>query len=642
MGLFNLTFPQFFALFATVSAGVVALYLLDRSRRKQVVPSLRFWQPAVRAAPVTRRRHVQQPLSLLLQLLSILLLLLAIAQPRFGGAESAPRDHVLLLETSAWMAARSPGARPAFPTLMDEARARAFAYVRSLPSTDRIMIVRADALSTPAGGFESDRNKLRDAISRSHAGSTALNLEQALEFARHMLAIGGGRAGEVAFAGSGRISEHDQLAADAAPPNLRVLPIADAAENLGLRKLGLRRSAEDSGLWEIFVSARNYGTRPTTATITLVFGGAPAGLRRRVLPPGAERETSFEYRTQANGLLEARLLPDDAFPADNRAVLELPEQRALNVVVYSNEPELLRPILSATPRVKARFRKLDEYAEPGSDVGLVILDRFRPQAPPAVDSVWIDPPSPGSPLAILRSVTGAQITSWNTTHPLGSGLRTRDARLESVKVFETSPQDIRIAEIDSGAVIAARPGKAKTVVMGFHPMHSPLRFELAAPLLFANILDWVSPGIFRRWEVNGGSVGAVSVALEAGQNPEDIRVLQADGTPLPFSVRNASLSFFSGAPGTVRVLTGNRESVYSLTIPELGLAKWEPPPGAKSGIPTATQAGQAPRELWYVLAVLGAFGLLVEWMIYGRLGARLIRSRTGAEVLALFKLRKAS
>jgi hypothetical protein len=546
---------------------------------------------------------------------------------------------VLLLETSAWMAARSPGARPAFPTLMDEARARAFAYVRALPSSDRVMIVRADALSTPAGGFESDRAKLRDAIARSHAGSTALNLEQAFEFARHTLAIGGGRAGEIVFAGSGRTSDRDS-SNTAVPPNLRVLSVADVPENIGLRKLGLRRSATDPGVWEIFVSARNYGARPKTATVTLAFGGAPAGLRRLELPAGAERETSFEYRTQANGLLEAKLLPDDAFPADNRAVLELPEQRALKVVIYTSEPELLRPVLSASPRVNATFRKPEEYQAPDKDTGLVILDRFRPPSPPATNAVWIDPPS-GGPLAAARTVEGARITRWNTTHPLGSGLRTRDARLESVKVLETAAGDIRVAEVEGGAIIAARAGAAKSVVMGFHPMRSPLRFELAAPLLFANILDWVSPGIFRRWEVNGGSVGGVTAVLESGQNPDEVRVLQEDGSPLPFTVRNGSLSFFSGAPGTVRVLAGNRESVYSLTIPELGQTKWEAPAGVRSGLPTGAGAGQS-REWWPFLALLGGCGLLAEWLIFGRLGARLRGSRAPGAALALFKLRKAS
>ncbi len=58
MYLLNLSWLQFAAVFGSVAAFAVALYLLDRSRRKQVVSTLRFWvaaeQPAVaRAAGVT-------------------------------------------------------------------------------------------------------------------------------------------------------------------------------------------------------------------------------------------------------------------------------------------------------------------------------------------------------------------------------------------------------------------------------------------------------------------------------------------------------------------------------------------------------------------------------------------------------------
>src|SRR5215467_6898553 len=91
----------------SVSALVVALYLLDRSRRKQVVATLRFWVAAEQPTAVARRKRIQQPWSLLLQLASICLLLLAIAQLRIGSQASTPFDHVLILETSAWMGARS-------------------------------------------------------------------------------------------------------------------------------------------------------------------------------------------------------------------------------------------------------------------------------------------------------------------------------------------------------------------------------------------------------------------------------------------------------------------------------------------------------------------------------------------------------
>ena len=48
------------------------------------------------------------PFRLLLQLLGMALLLLAIAEFQFGGRRNARRDHVLVLDTSAWMGAALP------------------------------------------------------------------------------------------------------------------------------------------------------------------------------------------------------------------------------------------------------------------------------------------------------------------------------------------------------------------------------------------------------------------------------------------------------------------------------------------------------------------------------------------------------
>src|SRR6202011_6204158 len=304
------------------------------------------------------------------------------------------------------MGARSAN-RP--QTLMDEARARARAYLRSLPAGDRVMLVRADALATPASVFEANRQKVEEAIAASEPGSTALNLEQAFAFARQIQTLSARRAGEIVFVGSGRVSEAETAALSATPvPNLRVLPINDTPENCGLRRIGLRRSSSDPTVWENFVSVRNYGAKPRTVKLALQFGGAPAGSRSLSLAPGTEQEALFEHRTRAAGLLEARLLTHDPFPADDRAVVELPEEKTLSVMVYSNEPELLRPMLEANPHVSAIFRKTAEYsAKPAA--GLMILDRFRPPAPPAIDSVWIEPPPNGSPIPVRKTIRQAKL-----------------------------------------------------------------------------------------------------------------------------------------------------------------------------------------------------------------------------------------
>ncbi|PYT06244.1 MAG: hypothetical protein DMF60_09765 [Acidobacteria bacterium] len=261
MYLLNLSLAQFLALFGTVSATLVLLYLLDRSRRRQVVATLRFWVAADQPSVVQRRKRIRQPLSLILQLLSLLLLLLAIAQLRFGTPLETPRDHVLILDTSAWMAAssKSPASLSQGPrTLMDDAHQKALAYVKSTPAADRIMLVRADALATPVTGFESNRRKLAEAIILSRPGSTALNLEQALAFARKSQALDSGRLGEIVYAGPGRISQQQTLLETASQiKNLRLLPVADPVENCGFIRhhqelwRPFQARGSDSGAWRL-------------------------------------------------------------------------------------------------------------------------------------------------------------------------------------------------------------------------------------------------------------------------------------------------------------------------------------------------------------------------------------------------------
>jgi hypothetical protein len=631
MHLLNLTLGQFLILFGSLSGFMLALYLLDRSRRRQIVSTLRFWSSSTQPTTVARRRRIQQPLSLLLQLISLALLLLAIAQLRLGTPALPPRDHILILDTSAWMAAK-PNTR----TLMDLARDRARAYLRAVPASDRVMLVRADGLTTPATAFEFDHRKVEAGIARSHPGATALNLEQALAFARQMQAQSGRRAGEVVLVGAARLAERDP--GRLGLRNLRFLRVPDSIENCGLRRIGVRRSSTDAGVWEIYVSARNYGAVPHTLTLALSFGPSlegpgkvSAGSQSMTIPPGADREATFHFRTRARGVLEAQLLPHDAFPADDSAALELPTQAALRVTVYSDQPDLLRPVFAASPQVMATFRAPSGY-DPRVGEALIILDRFHPPSAPTVDSIWIDPPPGGSPIPVRTRVSDTAFAGWLSDNPLGAGLRARDFRLISASVFEASPDDLKIGEVAEGPVMVARPGRPKIVVLGFHPAQSAMRYELATPLLFANLLRWMAPEVFRRWELTAGSVGVVKVPLDADVRPADLKVVREDGSPVPFTLRSDALEFFTGTPGTVRVMAQDREYVYSLTLPQLWESPWQAPPETRQGIPKFTAPLRESADLWQWLALLGGIGLVAEWILFGRVrrdGVRLWRPLEG-------------
>ncbi len=170
--------------------------------------------------------------------------------------------------------------------------------------------------------------------------------------------------------------------------------------------------------------------------------------------------------------------------------------------------------------MEAVFAHPRDY-NPKADARVVIIDRFRPAALPDADTIWIEPPAGASPFSVSATLKGARLERWHGENVLGAGLHTRDLRLDTAQVFSAAPGDLAVADCAGGPVILARPGKHKAVALGFHPGRAATRFELATPLLFANLLGWMAPEVFRQWELNSASVGTVTAALDPGVDPAD-------------------------------------------------------------------------------------------------------------------------
>ena len=607
MFLLNLSPLEFLAIFGAVSAFVVTLYLLSRSRKRQKVATLRFWAQAQAPVVSKQRRRIQQPLSLLLQILSIALLLLAIGQLQWGTRDDVARDHVLLLDTSSWMSART-GNR----TLLEDAKAKAKAYVESLPASDRVMVVRAEGLPGPATGMEEDRKAVETAIDDSRPGAAALDLQQAFAFAEQVRRLHSKRAGDVVYVGPGRVSEEGLPLQT--PVGLRVIPVeTGAVNNVGLTRVGLRRSDQDPEVWNVFVTVRNYGASARTTPLAVQFGGAPIANKAIVVPAAKTEEFSFPFRTKAAGWIEARLLEKDSLAEDNRAVLEIPALKTAKVAVFTNEPDTLRPALRAHPQIEATYYTTAQY-RPDVPAAVVILDRFSPPVAPKNPSIWLEPPA-ASPFRARTKVTDAKIVRWRADHDLAAGLRSQDIRVPEAQVYATAQGDISVAETEGGPIVVARPS-TRAVVLGFHPGRSDLKFDLVTPLLLANILRWFEPDVFRLYDLHGGTSGTVTATLDADAEPGSVKVL-GEQQQLPFTMDGRTVRFFAGAPQTVRVISSGREQVHSLSLPDIAVTAWEAPRSAFRGIPGAVERAVS-RDLWRYLAILGALGLLAEWLIYGR------------------------
>lgn len=624
----NFTAGEFFALLGALGSFITVLYLLDRTKRRKVVSTLRFWTGGAAPEQQQSRRRMHEPWSLALQLLSLLLLLLALGQLQWGSRARRGRDDVLLLDTSAWSGERTGGG-----TLLDTEKRKAAQYIDSLPSNDRVLVVRADSLTTPVTPFTSDRARLLEAIAESTPGYTSFNAQQAIAYARQAQMSSGGQPGEIVYVGPKLISDQDSGPTEA--NNLRIISTAANLENCGIVSLSVKRANEAASAWQAFVRIKNYGTEPRTIQVRTQFAGTRFNPRMVVILPAETKAIEYNFLTNVAGQLTADLAPADALRSDDSAALYLPRDAALRVAVYTSRPELLKPLLSLNPRLAAKIYSLGEYvANPPADVA--ILDRFSPAVRPKIPSLWIQPPTGQSPVPVKATITEPFVSTWNPQGDLTTGLRARELPVADTEVFETFEGDTPVASAPEGPIIVARPpGRdlPQLAVMGFDPFAGELRFRVTTPLLLANLLRWLRPEAFQHWEISARQVGPATIALDPEEETGTIHVSDERGLGVPFTIRNHVLQLFVGHPSVIRISSAHYERVLSLTLPDVAAYNWRTSGTVAEGVPL-TSLHPSSVDLWKWLAASALLILLLEWILFGPRHTRPIRTTAPAGMKA--------
>lgn len=613
MFLLNLSIAEFTTLLGALGGLVAALYLLDRTRRKRVVSTLRFWAPALTARETRRRKRVREPWSLILQLASLLLLLLAVAQLQFGSRERRGRDHVLLLDTSAW-SGQSIGAR----TLLESEMEAAEKYWAALPSRDRILLVEADALSTPLTPFTSDRAILARSLHAARASFSSLNLEQALLFAQQAQNRSSGERGEIVYIGPGMISDQGIRAPDL--PNLRAILVTASREHTGISGLSARRNDGDQTAWEATVTVTNYGARRANARLRLRCAETSFAPRLLALAGGEQASAGFNFATNSGGPLVAEIEPGSDLDGDHRIALALPRPTTMRVAVFTKRPEKLKPLLPSNRQLDVKFFAPSEYRS-NTAADLIVVDQTAAAVPPKAASIWIDPPREAAPFPLKAVVNDAQINTWHSESPLANGLRAHDTHLGRALVFETSSNDTVLASTIAGPVVIARGATGDhgaLAVIGFDPLNGQSRFELTTPLLFANLLRWSLPEVFQPADVTAQRIGAITLPLDRDEPIENVSVLDQQGLPFPFLANRRSVQIFVSRPEILRVRSGQRQRLLSVIVPDVAASRWSLPPHTAVGLPAPSKLTSSATDLWKALALLGALGLLVEWILFGR------------------------
>ena len=602
---------------AVVWAGLAVtslwLYLHHRRPQHRKVSTLRFWA-SVQPISQPRRRKLREPWAFLAQIAFLLLLVLALANPRWGPTSEA-RSVVIVFDASIWSQARPSGE----PGWIDRERAEAIRVLDSLPGADRVLLLRAEADAPPILPFTTDRAALRRAILGIQASSVTADLPRALEMGR--AALGGARRGLLVYVGPGLVDAEQARSLDefrtdvessdksGTQPQFLMRLVGDwtTVQNRGITRLSLRRDAAQPDRWRLLTQLKNYSHEKADIVLAFSVNGQPLGKRKVTLAPEALFNAEDEFTWDRGGMLQAEISPSDALQADDRAAVNIPTFRTVRVAVFASNTSPfasdLLSVLSSNPYVQAQILPPELSANISPDVA--IYQGMNLPAQPAFNSIWF---LSGPSLAGSRPV---RVTGWNSQHPVTRWVRTHDISVRNPAPLKVQPGDTVLAYADGDPptplILAREQDGRRILIIGFNPHDSNFPLESAFPLLMAGSIEWMTH-----------SVDEVADSLSTGEidlpGPAT-KIVAPSGREVPFARKGANVHLLALETGTYRVLAPGGETSIAVNPPALPTQRVQL---------TAAETSEVEREplppaawdLWRWLVLLAILALWLEWWLY--------------------------
>ena len=661
---------------------VIAMYLLKLRRDETVVPSTLLWTRLVADVEANAPwQKLRRSLLLLLQLLLVAALALLAARPFLERPAGLARDIVLVMDTSASMAATD-----VVPDRLTAAKQVAIDALKELPTGGKVSVIAADRSARIVVNESTDLARVRQAIEGIAATRARGDLGDALELASKLAA----RSGQAQVLVATDAALATRPAGRVSAP-VKVLSVGRERKNQAIVALAVR-TAPSAVTRSVFVSVANLDLEAAGRRLEVWGDDRLIEVRDVQLDPQARSDVIIDDLPRDVRTVEVRLTGSDpavtAAPdqlaVDDRAWAVVPPDRTRLVLVVGEGDPYLETALSYLPDVElfgvtpAQYGPATERTD-GRPWDLVIFEGYLPASLPRSPILAIAPPRTSALGEVTGTLTNPGIGSLDTDEPVLRFVDLSTTHIsEAVKL--TTPTWARtIVPGPRGAPLlyAGTRDGLNSAVLAFEPRRSDLPLQVAFPILLANLTgellgsstaptEAVEPGTPVELHIPSGAVGltvtgpdgtttelvpsstdlgTTAVTFAATDLPGVYTVtpkVDANGSPAPSSSGAASPRPSvapSGSPVADDPLGPVRFVVDLFDVDESTIA-----PGSVAAIEalgTAPDGGAAPGgapverpttrdELWVpiVLAIL-AF-LCVEWALYHRDGLVRVRRSLSA------------
>lgn len=509
---FGLEAPLWLAAIAAI-APLVWLYLRPRVRPPVTVSSLRLWRRAVPPAELPSRKP-KLPFLFFLQAALLAVSAVVLARP-FRWEEvplGPPPEAILVLDVSASMQASEQGA-----TRFELARAAATERLREIAAADpaRRFTVIAAGLQPQVAGAGLGVTEAEATLAALAPLDTTVNLTAAVELA----ATRAGGEGSVDLFTD--VAEKDLVVSRDARSATEIHRFGTSDDNVAIVGLEVRTNPfEESRQARVVVTVRNTSARERTVDLELApvaavaasrdAGAAsptngeasPAILRQSIrLAPGESESVVFAGMTWS-GPFAARLAGGDALSLDDVVYGSVPETRALEVLLVSDDARLrreLEALAARAGRIDLRTVATAGWtSEPARPI--TIFDRFVPPIPPSGNVLYLAPASGNGDVAVTGTAPGVRLAEVRD-HELVRGLSGLEGLLGDSMAVLAPGAGLRPVVLGRGAqrehalVLAGETAGRRVVATAFRLRPESLRQAdgLSALLLTVRALRWLSP-----------------------------------------------------------------------------------------------------------------------------------------------------
>ena len=477
---------------------VVAMYLLRLRRTETIVPSTLLWQRL--AADVEANapwQKLRRSLLFLLQLLLVAILAFLAARPFVERPAGLARDLVLIVDTSASMAATDVA-----PDRLGAAKRAAIDALNDLPSGGKVSVIEAGRTARIVATGSSDLGRVRQAIEGIRPTVSRGDLGDALALAQQ-LAIQSGDA-EVLVATDAALAVPPTTKVDAP---IRVLRVGDAkgSRNQAIVALAVRRAP--SGVTNsVFVSVANLDLE--TATRRVEVWGDDRLLETRTITIDAQARADVVIDNVGSvrdpvSIVDVRLVAGDAantaarpdlLATDDRAWAVIPPARDRNILIVGPGDPYLETALSYLPNSRLFALTPAEYPAgavrtDGTSWDLIVFEGTVPAVLPSTPILAIAPPTSSGLGEVTGTLTNPGIATLGTDEPILRYVDLSTTHIAEARKLSLPAWARTVIPGPKGAPLLYSGLRAglPTAVLAFEPRQSDLPLQVAFPILLANL-----------------------------------------------------------------------------------------------------------------------------------------------------------